>query len=99
MPASSSGTMSGAYFHQEALDLERRLQSDHSLHARELAVRARRLVVLFEEWEAVRPDPELKAGAVRDLFDLNRAVLEHVGAESGIRRSAHDLPSLQDDDD
>jgi len=99
MSMQSSGTTSGAYFHQEALDLQRRLQSDSSPRARELAVEAGRLVKLFEEWNVVRPDPELKARVVRDLFDLNRAVLEHLGVMSGIRRSAPDLPGLQDDDD
>jgi hypothetical protein len=94
-----SGTRSGAFFYDEAVDLERRLRGDDSPRARELAARARRLREIFEGWAGVRPDPELKAQVVHDLFDLNRAVLEHVGALSGVRRSAHELPSLADDDD
>ncbi len=97
--AAQTGTTSGAYFYDEATALERRLEGDVSARGRELAVEARRLRTLFADWEVVRPHPEAKSAAVRDLFDLNRAVLEHTGALSGVRRSTPDLPDLQDDDD
>ncbi len=99
MTSQSTGTTSGAFFYDEAIALERKVLGDDSPRAHELAAEARRLRKVFEDWVGIRPDPEAKARAVRDLFDLNRAVLEHLGVASGVRRSASDLQSLADDDD
>ncbi len=96
---SQAGTTSGAFFYDEAVALERRLFGDESVRGRELAAEAARLRALFEGWAGIRPDPALKAKTIHELFDLNRAVLEHFGAVSAVRRSAPELPDLQDDDD
>lgn len=85
MAAFLTGTGSGTFFSDQITALQRRLEGDDSPRARELKAEATRLAALFEGWITLRPDPELKATAIRELFDLNRKVLEHVGAVSGSR--------------
>lgn len=77
------GGGSGVFFYREAADLERSLRSDPAPRARELCAAAKRLAARFDDWATLRADPALKAQAIRDLFELNRAVLEYLGAASG----------------
>lgn len=98
LTADAEPTGSGPFFFEQATRLERELASDPSERGRALAAEAHRLAELFGQWENVRPDPELKATAVRDLFELNRAAMEHLGALSGVHPSQPRLPDVAGDD-
>ena len=98
MSANVDPTGSGPFFLEQATRLQRLLEKDFSPQGRTLATEAQRLVDLFVQWATVRPDPQLKTAAIRDLFELNRAVMEHVGAASGVRPSTPTLPDDRDDD-
>lgn len=78
-------TGSYAFFSEQIATLQRRLEGDESSRARELQAEAVRLGALFE----TPLEPEAKAVAIRELVDLNRAIHEHAGVTSGVRR----LPS------
>jgi len=88
---------SGVFFYREASDLERALRNDPSPRARALATEAKRIAVLFEDWQKLRDNAELKAEAIRQLFALNRAVLEYTGAASS--PSSRVRPASIDNDD
>ena len=98
MSANAEPTGSGSFFLEQATRLQQLLDRDFSPRGRTLVAEAQRLGLLFVQWASVRPDPAMKAAAIRDLFELNRAVMEHVGAASGVRPSAPSLPNLDDDD-
>ena len=89
---------SGVFFYREAADLERALRTDPSPRARELAAEAKRLTAVFNNWAALRADGPAKAEAIRQLFNLNRAVLEYTGASSK-PRAVVPKDTLDDDDD
>ena len=91
------GGGSGVFFYREAADLERSLRDDPSPRARELCAAAHRLATIFGDWPRLRADAERKANAVRELFELNRAVLEYTGAASSTKSLPR--PTRVDDDE
>jgi hypothetical protein len=93
MASSVEGTTSGAFFRNEAESMRLRLRGDDSPRGRELALEADRLLLLFDEWMAIRPSPEAKSDVIRRLFELHRAVNEHLGATSGLRASVREPKS------
>jgi hypothetical protein len=82
MAANAETTGSHAFFSEQVATLQRRLEGDESPRARELATEATRLAAMFESGL----EPEAKAAAIRELVDLNRAIHEHAGVMSGVRR-------------
>jgi hypothetical protein len=98
MASQYPGGGSGVFFYREAADLERALRNDASPRARELSLQAKRLAEVFDDWAKLRAEPARKATAVRELFELNRAVLEYLGASSG-RKLAPTVARAHDDDD
>ena len=98
MSSKSPGAGSGVFFYREAADLERSLRTDPSPRAKELAVEAKRLAKIFDDWTKLQAEPSLKAVTIRQLFELNRAVLEYLTA-SGRRIGAQLVRTKADDDD
>ena len=98
MASQYPGGGSGVFFYREAADLERSLRTDTTPRARELALQAKRLAAVFDDWQKLRAEPARKAAAVRELFELNRAVLEYLGAASG-RKPAPMVPRADTNDD
>jgi len=82
MTANVETTGSYAFFSEQIATLRRRLEGDESPRARELTAEAARLAALFESVL----EPEAKGAAIRQLVDLNRAIHEHVGVMSGVRK-------------
>jgi hypothetical protein len=97
MSSQPPGAGSGVFFYREAADLERSLRADPSPRAKELVVEAKRLAKVFDDWSKLRAEPSLKAATIRQLFELNRAVLEYLSASG--RRPTRQLVSTEEDDD
>lgn len=76
MQRAPDGTASATFFAESALDLARRLTRHPSPRAKTLLAVASRLASQFQGWARTRPTDAERVTAIRELFELNRQVLE-----------------------
>jgi hypothetical protein len=97
MHRAPEGTSSATFFLESAQQLLRRLERDPSPRAKELLAEAIRLSAQFQEWTRTRPSDVLRLTTIRELFELNRQVLDHyAGAPGSERRSGSFPPGAPD---
>jgi len=92
MQRTPEGTSSAAFFLESAQQLLHRLERDPSPRAKELLVEAIRLSAQFQDWTRARPSDRLRIATIRELFELNRQVLDHYAGAPGSERRPGSFP-------
>jgi hypothetical protein len=63
-------------FRDSAADLAAKLAEIPTAEAASMAHEARELATVFQAWETKKPENEARIARIRQLFDLNRRVMD-----------------------
>ena len=70
-------------FRESAVDLATKLAAIPTAEAAGMAHEARELAQIFQAWDTKKPENEARIARIRQLFELNRRVMDFLAKRKG----------------